>query len=137
MIGDKSSLVNDKPESDGFMTSGDGVNKRVLRKGALNIGGFQKFKNVLHMDGLMANLISISQICELNLHINFTHDKCVVLDEFENCVLEGSRSLNNCYTLSPSHTCYNYQLSYYTKLLYNLYLDPFTSSSMSIIFSLI
>ena len=37
----------------------------------------------------------------------FNPSICVVLDEFETCVLEGSRSLNNCYTFSPPHTCHN------------------------------
>ena len=59
------------------------------------------------MDGLKANLIHKSKICELNLHVSFTEDKCVVLDEFKNYVLEGSRSLNNFYSLSPPHTCHN------------------------------
>ena len=88
------------------MTFGDGVKIRVLGNGTLNIRGFPKLKNVLHVDGRKANLISISQICELNLYVKFTHDKCFVLNEFGECVLEGSTSLDNCYTLSPPHTCH-------------------------------
>ena len=86
---------------------GDGVKRRVLGKGTLKFGTFARLKNVLHVDGLKANLISISQIYELNLHVNFTLDKCLLLKEFGNYVLEGSRSLDSCYTLSPPHTYHN------------------------------
>ena len=45
-------------------------------------------------------------MCELNFHFNFALDKCLVLDEFRNCVLEGSKSLDNFYTLSPPYICH-------------------------------
>ena len=35
----------------------------------------------LLVEGLTANLIIISQLCDLNLHVNFTRDKCVVINE--------------------------------------------------------
>ena len=98
--------MDNAPILDDLVTFDDGVT-RIPGKGSLNMEGFPRLKDVLHVDGLKANLISISQMCDSNLHVNFTHDKCIVLDEFENCVLEGSRSLNNCYTLSPWHTCHN------------------------------
>ena len=61
----------------------------------------------MHVEELKANLISISQICDLNLNDNFNRKKYVVLDTDGKCVLEGSKSLNNCYTLSPPQTCHN------------------------------
>ena len=94
--------------SEGLVTFGDdGVTARVLGRGTLNIDGFPRFKNVLHVDGLKANLVSISQICDLNLNINFNSEKCVVLDTNGKCVLDGFRSSDNCYTLtSPSYSCH-------------------------------
>lgn len=65
--------------------------------------GFPRLKNVLLAEGLKANVISISQICDLNLHVNFSNDKCFVMDEFGNYILLGSRSFDNCYTLSQSY----------------------------------
>ena len=62
--------------------------------------GFPRLESVLHVDGLKANLISISQICDLDLHVNFTREKCSVVDNFGNWFLEGVRSMDNCYTLS-------------------------------------
>ena len=89
------------------MTFGDDVTARVLGRGTLNINGFPQKKNVLHVDGLKGNLISISQICDLNLNVNLNREKCVVLDADGKCVLKGFRSSDNCYTLtSPSHSCH-------------------------------
>ena len=107
MIGNRNILVNYRPLSKGSVTFSDGVTTRVLGRETLNIDGFPRFKNVLHVDGLKANLISISQICDLNLNVNFNCGKCVVLDAIGKCVLQGFHSSDNCYTLtSPSHTCH-------------------------------
>ena len=91
MTVDKNILVNYKPLSEGLVTFGDGVNVRVLGRGTLNVDGFPRFKNVLHVDGLKPNLISISQICDLNLNVSFNHGKCVVLDIDGKYVMEGFR----------------------------------------------
>ena len=107
MTGDKDILVDYKPLSEGLVTFGDGVTARVLRRGTLNVDGFPRFKNVLHVDGLKVNLISISQICDLNLNVKFYREKFVVFYTNGKCALKGFRSPNNCYTLtSPSHSCY-------------------------------
>ena len=79
MIGDNNILVDYKPLLEGLVTFGDGVTTRVLSRGTLNIDGFPRLKNVLHVDGLKSNLISINQICDLNLNLNFNREKCVVL----------------------------------------------------------
>ena len=89
------------------MTFGDNVTTRVLCRGTLNVDNFLRFKNVLHVDGLKASLISINQICDLNLNINFDHEKCMVVDADGKCMLEGFRTPDNCYTLtSPLHMCH-------------------------------
>ena len=71
------------------MTFGDGVTAGVLGRGTLNVDDFPWFKNVLHVDGLKDNLISASQICVLNLNINFNHEKCIVIDVDDKYILEG------------------------------------------------
>ena len=71
MTGNRDILVNYRPLSEGSITFDDGVTARVLGRGTLNVDSFSRFKNVLHVVGLKANLISISQICNLNLNVNF------------------------------------------------------------------
>ena len=55
MTSNQSILVNYKPTF-------DGVKRRVLSKGTLNVEEVPRLKNVLYVDGFMTNLISISQI---------------------------------------------------------------------------
>ena len=81
MTGDKNILVDYKPLLEGLVTFGDGVTVRVLGRGTLNVDSFSQFKNILHVEGLKANLISISQICDLNLIVNFNCENvlCLIL----------------------------------------------------------
>ena len=77
MTGDKSILVNYKHVSDGLVTFDDRVKGRVLVKRTLTIN-FPRLKKVMHVEGVKANLISISEICDLNLNVHFIHEKCCV-----------------------------------------------------------
>ncbi|XP_024019817.1 uncharacterized protein LOC112091153 [Morus notabilis] len=97
MTGERSLLKNFKSLTDGHVTFGDGVKGRVLGRGTLDVDGLPKLKNVLLVKGLKANLISISQLCDQELFVSFSKNKCRVMDEEENCVMEGSRSSYNCY----------------------------------------
>ena len=86
MTNNQNILVDYKSISDGLVTFGDGVTRRVLSKGTLNVEGFPRLKDVLHVNRLKVNLISISQLLDLKFNVNFTCDKCFVMDEFGNCV---------------------------------------------------
>lgn len=55
----------------GIVTFGDGVKKKVVGMGTLNVEGMPKLKNVLHIEGMKANLISISQLCDEDLLVYF------------------------------------------------------------------
>ena len=109
MTRNKDILVDYKPLSEGLVTFGNGVTMRVPGRGTLNVKNFSQFKNVINVDELKVNLISISQICDLNLNLNvkFKRKKCVVIDDDGKCILEGFRSPDNFYTLtSLLHTCH-------------------------------
>ena len=79
---------------------------KCLEKGTLLANGLPKLKSVLHVKGLKANLLSISQLCDQKLNVKFTKENCKVLNRSGKVVLEGSRSSNNCYKLIHSHTCH-------------------------------
>ena len=46
--------------------------------GFLKIKGLTKIKNVLLVEGLTINLISVSQLCDEDLLLQLTKDKCIV-----------------------------------------------------------
>ena len=91
----KNFLKNYKTIDVGHVTFEDGVKGRVLGKGTLDFEGLQRLKNVLYVEGLAANLISISQLCDQNLLVKFTKDTCKVFNKSQECVLEGERSDDN------------------------------------------
>ena len=45
---------------------------RVKGKGFICVSGIPKLEEVLYVEGLKANLISISQLCENNLNVQFS-----------------------------------------------------------------
>ena len=83
---------------------------RVFGKWTLLANGFPKLKSVLHVEGLKANLLSISQLCDQKLNVKFIKENCKVLNKTGKVVLEGSRSSDDCYKLIHSHTCHTTSL---------------------------
>lgn len=49
------------------------------------------------VEGLLANLISISQLCDQGFIVNFSKDKCEALDSKKSTIMTGTRPLDNCY----------------------------------------
>ena len=99
MTGDKRYLNDYQSMLDGHVSFGDGGKWRVLGKGTLLADGLSKLKNVLHVEGLKANLMSISQLCDQNLNVKFIKDNCKVLKKSGEVILKGSRCPDNCYKL--------------------------------------
>lgn len=90
------------------MTFGNGLKGKVFDKRMLEVEGLPRLKNVLLVEGSKANLISISQLCDQGRHVRFYKDECQVFDKAESCVMEGLRSLNNCYMLALPLNCHKH-----------------------------
>ncbi|XP_019163199.1 PREDICTED: uncharacterized protein LOC109159553 [Ipomoea nil] len=82
-------FLSDINTSNGEVTFGDGVKGQVTGVGTLNVAGLPKLKKVLLVNGLHANLICISQLCDQNSNVSFTKDNCSVMDNEKHCVMEG------------------------------------------------
>ncbi|CAM8877440.1 unnamed protein product [Rhodiola kirilowii] len=80
MTGNPEFLTNVEEFNGKFVTFGDGIEGRVLGRGTMNVQGLPRLKEVLLIKGLLANLISISQLCDREHHVRFTQDECVVLN---------------------------------------------------------
>ena len=106
MIGEKQFLRDIQPCSTSHVTFGDDVHGKVLGRGLLDVPRLPKLKDVLLVEGLKANLISISQLCDQDLFVKFTRGKCTVMDLSNQCIMEGTRSSDNYYLLSSSDTRY-------------------------------
>ena len=71
MTGDKSKLSDFVSKDGGYVTFGDNNKGKIM--GEENIGNQYKtqIKNVLYVDGLKHNLLSISQLCDKGFKIEF------------------------------------------------------------------
>ena len=68
--------------------------------------GYPKLKNVLLVEGLTANLVSISHLCDDDLKVKFDKRSC----KFYTCadkltVMTVVRSQDNCYVMVIPHKC--------------------------------
>ncbi|XP_073049481.1 uncharacterized protein [Primulina eburnea] len=89
----------------GHVTYGGGAKGRIAGKGTLNVDGLPNLHNVLYVEGLNSNLISISQLCDDGLHVKFDKDNCEVFDNANTRILIGTRSADNCYQLGEYLVC--------------------------------
>ena len=86
----------------GTVTFGDESKSMIRGIGIVDIPGLSVFEDVWYVDGLKANLLSISQICDNGLNVFFTKYECEILDGGGDCMCVGVRTADNCYGLTPS-----------------------------------
>ena len=58
-------------------------------------------KDVLYIKGLKVNLLCITQICDEDFLVQFSKKGCVIIDEEGIQVLEGNKTITNCYGVVP------------------------------------
>src|SRR3954468_19678491 len=78
MTGRKNPLVDFKLEGTSYVTLGDGEIREVKGVGKTEGQGVPNQNNVLLLQGLAANLISIIQLCEEGSYVRFTKEECIV-----------------------------------------------------------
>ena len=74
MIGNKSFFSNSTEFESGSVTFGDGNVATICAP------EIPSLEDVFYVEGLKANLISISQICDKELNVQFSQNECKVLD---------------------------------------------------------
>ena len=84
----------------GNVTFGDGNVAKVKGKGTICAPDISNLEEVLYVEGLKANLISISQMCENEFNVQFSQNLCKVFDLNDVCVMIGLRTCDNCYVVS-------------------------------------
>ena len=97
MTGDTAQFITLEARSGGKVTLGDNTTKKVVGSGM--IGNLKNFfiDNVLLVEGLKHNLLSISQLCDKGYNVKFLPTSCILsLNGKE--VLNGKR-VNNVYML--------------------------------------
>lgn len=97
MTGVHKLLVDVKSHPIGSVKFGDGFKGEIKGVGKLKCASSPSLEDVLLVKGLTANLISISQLCDQGLLVNFSKSEFLVKDRKYVVVLKGIRSKGNFY----------------------------------------
>ncbi|KAJ9542728.1 hypothetical protein OSB04_029234 [Centaurea solstitialis] len=90
MTGSKSVLSNYREERGPAVTFGGNGKGQTRGYGTLT-NGVTTFKRVAYVEGLMHNLLSISQLCDNNHKVSFSKKKCKVKNRRKEVILTGVR----------------------------------------------
>ena len=99
MIEDRSLFKVFEFKKGGNVNFGDGSKSQIKGKRIISLPGLPDIANILYVEGLRVNLLSISQICDQDFLVLFLKGKCLVMDEFGKKLISGVRTLDNCYGL--------------------------------------
>ena len=102
MIGDRSLFKVFESKKGGNVTFGDGNKSQIKGKGIISLPGLLDIENVLYVESLRVNLLSISQICDQDFMVLFSKGKCLVMNESGKKLISGVCTLDNCYGLVPN-----------------------------------
>ncbi|CAM8987051.1 unnamed protein product [Rhodiola kirilowii] len=103
MTGNPQYLINVKPICKRqFVTFGDGGKGQVIGYGTLKVPDLPELEDILLVDGLKVNLISISRLCDEGQSVTFTRDSCQVLDNKQKLLPRHSWT-RSCHWLSDKH----------------------------------
>ena len=102
MTGDKTLFKTLKEQDGDYVTFGNGSHAQVLGKGTIEILKLPLLKDVLYIKRLMANLLSITQICDEDFLVQFSKKGCIIINEEGIQVLEENRTTDNCYGIVPT-----------------------------------
>ena len=77
------------------VTFGDRSKSQIKGKGIISLPRLPDIANVLYVEGLRVNLLSISQICDQDFMVLFSKGKCLVMDESGKKLISSIRTLDN------------------------------------------
>ena len=97
MTGDRNWLNNIKEMDGGTVTFGDSNKGRIKGIGEIAIDNEVLVKNILFVEGLHHNLISISQLCDNQMIAEFHRTGCNILDEETRELLFVGHRIKNIY----------------------------------------
>ncbi|TYJ95519.1 gag-pol polyprotein [Cucumis melo var. makuwa] len=70
---------------------------KILVKGNIEKYNVPCLNDVRYVEGLKANLISVSQLGDQGYIVNFSKDDCIVISTDKRVVMSGCRQADNCY----------------------------------------
>ena len=102
MIRDKSFFISLEDYNGGIDIFRDGSLAHVKGKGSIYILSCPKLNGVFYVNGLKANLLSISQIFHKGLKVNFCQNLCEVVNKEGKVIIIVHRAFENCYVINSN-----------------------------------
>ena len=102
MTGDRSLFKVFESKKGGNVTFSDESKSQIKGKGIISLPKLPDIANVLYLEGLRVNLLSISQIYDQDFMVLFSKGKCLFMDESGKKLISGVRTLDNCYGVVPN-----------------------------------
>ena len=78
MTGDESHFITLKAKDGGMVTFGDNGKGKIIGIGNIGITSSTFINDVLLVDGLKHNLLSISQLCDKGFKVSFESSLCII-----------------------------------------------------------
>ena len=98
MTGDASQFIKLKQKASGKVTFGDDNKAKTVGIGDVGKNDQTFIHNVLLVDNLSYNLLSLSQLCDRNLFVLFKKLECLIFDSKFNIIFKGKR-VNDVYVV--------------------------------------
>jgi len=108
MTGDKTKFAKLDLKDESFVTYGDNNKGEILGNETISNGSSFNIKNVLLVERLKHDLISISQLCDKGFKVVFKTNHCLVFDAYGRIMLIGKK-VNNIYLFDLHHASNNIQ----------------------------
>ena len=94
MTGDKVMFSTISPKDAVYVTFGDNVKRKIVREGKVGKSANPTIDDMLIVNGIKHNLLSINQFCDKNYKVVFEPNRCVVYNDNECALFVGSRHNN-------------------------------------------
>jgi len=104
MTGDKGNFVNLFLNLEGHVTYGDNNKGKIHGRGTIGDKNTFLINDVLFVEGLKHNLLSISQLCDKGYQITFKPNTCEISMHKSREVLLIGKRINNVYLHDISHS---------------------------------
>ncbi|MBJ4478300.1 GAG-pre-integrase domain-containing protein, partial [Salmonella enterica subsp. enterica serovar Typhimurium] len=104
MTGDPSQFSKLTSIDEGYVTFGDNNKGKIIGKGTIGNKSNFFIEDVLLVDGLKHNLLSISQLCDKGYIVKFESNACIIEKSHNNTSMIALKQ-NNVYTININDLC--------------------------------
>ncbi|KAL5544086.1 hypothetical protein UlMin_007870 [Ulmus minor] len=99
MTGDIQQFSSLEKKVGGKVTFGDDAKGNILGKGTVGNSSSPLIENVLHVENLSYNLMSVSQLCDKGFRVVFESSKCFIMDSVSDEIIFVGKRFDNVFTI--------------------------------------